>query len=243
MKALILAAGYATRLYPLTKNTPKPLLKVADKPLMEYILDKLAAVDDVESIYVVTNDKFYSNFMDWLEHYTYDKPIKIINDYTKTNEARLGSVGDINHVIKTENINDDLLVIAGDNLFGFSLQNFVKFYNEKNTSIVAFRDFGDVNIVRGRLGVGIIEGTKVINFEEKPSEPKSALGSTACYIFTKGDLPQIDILLKEKGGDAPGNIIPYLINVSEVHGFIFTEHWFDIGTIESLEKANLFYAK
>ncbi len=241
MKAIILAAGYATRLYPLTIDTPKPLLEICGKTVMDHLLQKIETLKEVDEIYVVTNDKFYAHFQKWVLSLKTTKRIKIVNDHTTTNENRLGAIGDIHYVIEQEKIHDDLLVIAGDNLFGFSLQNFISFYQKKKTSILAFVDLKDKEKVKGRLGVGILDGSKVIDFEEKPLEPKSALAATVCYLLNQKDYSKIKNLLLEEKADAPGHFIKYLAHHSEVSGFIFDEHWFDIGTFESLEEAKRFY--
>ena|SRR3989344_5384993 len=241
MKVLVLAAGYATRLYPLTENLPKPLLKIGNKTILEHIFAKLEAVKGVSEVYVVTNDKFYSTVVNWGKTVTSSFKLKIVNDGTKSNEDRLGAVGDIHFVIEEEKIKDDLLVIAGDNLFGFSLLHFADFFRSKNASVVAFHDQKDREKVKGKYGVGILEGSKVVDFEEKPSQPKSSLASTACYFFKKSDLSHLHNLVKTGKTDAPGNLIKYLADKSEVHGFIFDEHWFDVGSFESLEEAKKVY--
>ncbi len=243
IRVLLLAAGYATRLYPLTENTPKPLLKVGEKTIINHILSKLEKVEDVKEVYVVTNDKFYSTFTDWNKSLRSPFKLKVLNDGTKSNEDRLGAVGDIHFVVEQENIKDDLLVIAGDNLFGFSLLDFVSFFQNKNSSVVAFHDLKDKQKVKGKYGVGIMRGSKVVDFEEKPMEPKSSLASTACYLFKKHDLLHIENLVKTGKVDAPGNLVKHLAEKSEVHGFVFDEHWFDVGTFESLEEAQKVYQR
>ncbi|MDP3698776.1 MAG: nucleotidyltransferase family protein [Nanoarchaeota archaeon] len=243
IRVLLLAAGYATRLYPLTENTPKPLLKVGEKTILNHILDKLEEVENVKEVYVVTNDKFYPAFTSWVKNIKTPFKLKILNDGTKSNEDRLGAIGDIQFAVQQENINEDLLVIAGDNLFGFSLLAFTDFFKNKNSSVVAFHDLKDKNKVKGKYGVGIVEGSKVIDFEEKPAEPKSSLASTACYFFKRDDLRHIRNLVKTRKVDAPGNLIRYLAEQSEVHGFVFDEHWFDVGTFESLEEAKKVYER
>ena len=244
MKARILAAGYATRLYPLTQNRPKPLLEVGGKAIIDYIIEKIDAISEVDTIYVVTNNRFYSSFKEWSFHKEKSIPIKIINDGTSTNEDRLGAVGDIHFVLNQEEIEDDLVVIAGDNLFGFSLSGFVHFFHEQDAgSVVAFRDLKDREKVRGKYGVGILEGSKVVGFEEKPLQPQSTLASTACYLFNKQDLPLVEQSIKQGKADNPGDLVRFLTTYSTVHGFVFTEHWFDIGSFESLEEAQSVYAK
>ncbi len=240
MKAIILAAGYATRLYPLTKDKPKPLLIVAGKPMVEHILDKIIVLDDVDEVFIVTNNKFYSHFENWLKVYSYPKKIKIINDGTNTNEDRLGAIGDIDFVIKQENIDDDLLVIAGDNLFEFSLKDFADYSKEKKTSIIALFDLKEKDKVANKFGVVIIdENKKVIDFEEKPSEPKSTLAATACYLYKKEDIAKLKDYLKEREStDAPGHFFEYLSKQKPVYAFIFEGRWWDIGSLEQLEEAD-----
>lgn len=243
IKVLLLAAGYATRLYPLTRDIPKPLLKVGERSIIDHILAKLEEIKEIEEIYIVTNDKFDSTFVDWSKNFKHFFNIKIINDGTKSNEDRLGAVGDIHFVVQQEKINDDLLVIAGDNLFGFSLLAFADFFRNKNSSVVAFHDLKNLELVKERYGVGILDGSKVVDFEEKPTAPKSSLASTACYFFKRNDLTHIQDLVKMGKVDAPGNLIKYLAQNSQIHGFVFDEHWFDVGSFESLEEAKKVYAE
>jgi len=241
MQALILAAGYATRLYPLTENTPKPLLKVGHKAIIEHILDQLEKVAGITQANVVTNDKFHLAFANWAKTIKSSLKIRIINDNTKNNEDRLGAVGDIQFVLEKENITDDLLVIAGDNLFGFDLADFVRFFENKNAPVVAFHDLKDKNKVKGKYGVGIVQGSKLINFEEKPLNPKSSLASTFCYLFPKNLLSRIGSYAKEGKLDNGGDLIRWLVNTNEIHAFVFDEHWFDVGSFESLEEAQKVY--
>ena len=241
IRAVVLAAGYATRLYPLTKDTPKPLLEVGERSIINHIFVKLEEIKNLEEVYVVTNDKFYSTFVNWSKSLNSSFKLKIVNDGTKSNEDRLGAVGDIHFVVQQEKINDDLMVIAGDNLFGFSLPDFTDFFQKKNSSIVAFHDLKDKDKVKGKYGVGIVQGSKVVDFAEKPTEPKSSLASTACYFFKRNDLVHIKNMVKSGKVDAPGNLIKYLATESEVHAFVFDELWFDEGGFESLAEAKKVY--
>lgn len=239
MKAVVFAGGYATRLYPLTKNYPKHLLKVNGKPIIEYIVDKLLKMNNISGIYIVTNNRFYNFFEKWKNNY--NQEIEIINDGTNSNKDRLGAIGNLFFAIKKKNINEDCLAIAGDNLFGFSLIKFVEFFQEKQTSIVAFLDLKEKDKVANRFGVGIIEENKLIGFEEKPENPKTTLASTACYVFKKEDFNHIENFLINEKADNSGDLINYLVNNSMVHAFVFDEHWFDVGTYESLKEAEEFY--
>ncbi len=243
MKVLVLAAGYATRLYPITENQPKPLLEINGKAILGHILDKVKRVLDVSEIFIVTNHRFYDQFRVWLNHYPFSKKITLVDDGTLSNEDRLGAVGDINFVLKEKDIAEDLLVIAGDNLFGFSLRTFLDFCNDRKTSVLALRDLKDPEKIKGRYGAGILEGTKVIAFEEKPLRPSSTLAATACYLFTKKDLTLVEKSITVGKADNPGDLVKYLVKESEVHGFVFTEHWFDVGSLESLKEAEAVYRK
>jgi glucose-1-phosphate thymidylyltransferase len=243
MKAVVLAAGYATRLYPLTKNQAKPLLTVGKKTIVEHIIDKLSHVDSISEIFIVTNDRFYNNFQSWLDSYSQDKKIKIVNDGTFSNDDRLGAIGDLNFVVQDNNIKEDILMIAGDNLFGFSIRKFVEFFNKKGKSVLAFCDLKEEEKVANKFGVGILdENHRVKFFEEKPSQPKSTFAATCCYIYNNSDLNLIPEYIKvSHKNDNPGDFAKWLIDRSELHGFVFDEHWFDIGSFEGLEGANKFY--
>ncbi|PIN76086.1 hypothetical protein COV17_03250 [Candidatus Woesearchaeota archaeon CG10_big_fil_rev_8_21_14_0_10_36_11] len=241
MKAIILAAGYATRLYPLTENQPKPLLEVNKIPIIEHILEKLNTIKNIRDIYIVTNARFYDLFRTWHCNYTSPKNIVLLNDGTTSNDDRLGAVGDIYHVIQEKEINEDIVVIAGDNLFGFELQQFITFSERNNSSSVAFCDLKDVEKVRRRFGVGVLQGEKLIGFEEKPLEPSSALASTACYLFKKEDFQFIEKAMERGSADNTGDFVKFLVHNSTVHGFVFDEHWFDIGSFESLKDAENLY--
>ena len=245
IKAVILGAGYATRLYPLTHNTPKPLLKIGNKPIIEHILYRVLEVEAIDSIFIVTNDKFYPHFMEWKRHYHANVPIKIINDGTKTNEDRLGAIGDIDFVVKKEKIDDDLMVIAGDNLFEFSLRHLAEFFRHKGGSCVALYDLEEESKVAGKYGVVRIgENHRIIDFEEKPQMPKSTLASTACYIFSRDDIEELERCIAEhKKPDNSGDFIKYLSSKKHVFGFVFTENWFDIGSHEQLKEADEFWSK
>lgn len=245
MKAIILAAGYATRLYPLTENQPKPLLAVGEKPIIEHILDKVNNVKEIDQIFIVTNNKFTPHFDKWLQAYKQNKPIKIINDGTTSNEDRLGAVGDVNFVLEKENIQDEVMVIAGDNLFEFELTNLMNYFNQKNTSVVALYDLKDKNKVAKKLGIAITDpNSKIIEFEEKPENPKTTLASTGCYIFKKQDAQHLSSYVKNsERWDNPGDFLKWLMDKSPIHGFTFTERWFDIGSFEALEEAYNIYGK
>ena len=243
MKALILAAGYATRLYPLTLDTPKPLLPIGNKPMIEYIVNKINQVGDIDEIFVVTNDKFFNAFDEWNSNFQSTKPIKIINDNTTSNETRLGAIGDIEFVIDKEKINEGLLVIAGDNLFEFSLVNFCNFFKQKKSTSVGIYDIKDKSKAANKLGVvELNDDSKIIGFEEKPAEPKTSFVSTACYLFTSSDLLELKKCIEENNKpDNTGDFIKFLSTKKPVYGFVFSESWFDIGSHDQYDEVNELY--
>lgn len=236
MKALILAAGYATRLYPLTKNTPKPLLEVGGKAILGHILDKLDMVDE---IFIVTNNFFYPQFNTWLQNNNYSN-ITLVNDNTNSNEDRLGSIGDMEFVVKQHNIQDDLLVIGGDNLFEDNLTEFIQFFQEKGSSIL-LNDVKDIELAK-KLGiVSLNDHNQISNFVEKPEQPESTLASTLVYGLTKNHLCLFSEALKENKWDSPGNFISFLSQRETVYGKNVIGKWFDIGSLDQLEESRRHY--
>lgn len=238
MKAIILCAGYATRLYPLTLDKPKPLLPIKGKPLLNYTIEKLEKVPDINEIFIVTNDKFYNSFLEWVQSLNSSK-IKIVNDQTKSNEDRLGGLGDLNLVLEKENIDDDLMVIAGDNLFESDLNEIVGFFKEKRQNVIGLYDFGDISKA-GNFGVLEIDSdNKIVSYEEKPENPKSSLISTAVYLYTKEELGKIREYMKtDLPKEGPGYLIPYFMKSQDVYGFVFEGKWWDIGSKETYEEVN-----
>lgn len=238
MQAVILAAGYGTRLYPLTKDVPKPLLEVQGKAILAYLLEQLREIP-LSQIFLVTNAPFVPLFSSWLEHYFKSHlplPVVLLNDGTNNNDDRLGAIGDLDLALRQSG-NEETLVLAGDNMLGFPLTEFVRFFQEKRRSIVAFRDLRDKEKVRKRYGVGQLEGTQVVQFQEKPEDPCSALAATACYLLPQKDLWHIPEVIRLGQADNLGNLMVRLVQLSEVHGFVFQGHWFDVGDFSSLEEA------
>ncbi len=245
MKAIILAAGYGTRLYPLTKDKSKSLIKVAGKPIIEHILLRIEEVADVDKIFIVTNDSFFKDFLDWKKNYTSNIEVKIINDKTSSNEKRLGAIGDIHFVVSNEDIDDDILVIGGDNIFDFCLVHLDRFFREKITSVIALYDIKDKSKAANKYGiVQTDKNNKILEFYEKPSMPKTSLVSTACYILSREDLRELEECIKEnKKLDNLGDFIKYLSAKKHVYGYIFSERWFDIGSHEQLLEAEEYWSK
>ena len=237
MEAIILAAGYATRLHPLTEDTPKPLLEVAGKPIMEHIIHKLENLN-VNKIYIATNARFYQNFSDWLHNFDAKNPIEIVNDGTERNENRLGAMGDIHFVIKNKNIKGDIVVIAGDNLFELPLQEVANIFNKRKNNVIVLHDVKDIELARN-YGVVGVEDNVVVDFEEKPVSPKSTLVSTGIYFFPKRTLDFIEKYISQGNNpDKAGDFIKWLHKRETVYAYITDKNWYDIGSFEQLEKAN-----
>lgn len=227
MKCLILAGGFGTRLYPLTKNRAKALLEYKGKPLLTYIVDKVPGAID---ILVSINRKFEADFRRWQKNLS--RRVEICVEDVWTEEQRKGAVSSLNFWVSHKNIAEDLLAIAGDNYFEFDLAEFIGAYNGKNT-LVAVYDIGNKNKA-SQFGVVSLAGHKIVKLKEKPAKPKSSLIATACYIFPPKVFPLLSQYCSEGKRDNLGNFISYLIDKDEVHGHTFTELWLDIGTAESL---------
>ena len=241
MHAIILAAGYATRLYPLTENTPKPLLNVAGKPIVEHIIEKLEEIKELNRICIVTNNKFEKHFKKWLENFDTSKPLEIINDGTKSNEDRLGALGDVHYAINVKNIKDDIIVVAGDNLFEVSLLDVANFFRKRKSNVIVLHDVKDFELAK-HYGIVKVDNSIVVNFEEKPASPKSTLASTGIYLFPKKTIEMIKKYIAQGNHpDKTGSFIEWLHKRDTVHSYVTDKKWYDIGSLEQLEKANKYY--
>lgn len=242
MKCILLCAGYATRLFPLTENFPKALLNIGKKPLLDYILDEVNTINEVDKIYVITNNRYYKHFDKWAHEKNNKKEIKVINDYTTSNDDRLGAIGDIMYVIEKENINDDLLIIAGDNLFTYHLRDVVDFYNQNKKTVLCAKELEDINLLKRFAVASIDENNKVIDLVEKPVEPKSNLGVYATYIYPKEILKYFNEYKSDGNNmDAPGNFPQYLYKKEDVLIYKFNGECYDVGTHETLKEVNELY--
>ncbi|MCQ2126732.1 MAG: nucleotidyltransferase family protein [Bacteroidaceae bacterium] len=235
MKCLILAAGYATRLYPLTENFPKPLLKVGDKTILDWLVDDIDSTGMVDGYIVISNHRFAGHFRDWAA--TKSQSITIVDDGTGTNETRLGAVRDIQFAIDTLNLDDDLLVIAGDNVLDFSLSRFLDYTRCKGTSCV-MRFFVEDRSRLTKCGVLETDGNDLITgMEEKPAQPKSNWSCPPFYYYTKADARLVARGIEAGcGTDAPGSYIAWLCTQTAVHAMEMPGSRYDIGNLESYRK-------
>jgi glucose-1-phosphate thymidylyltransferase len=247
MNVLILAAGYATRLYPLTLTKAKPLLEVAGKPMIEWVLDNLAGVRDIDTVFVVTNAKFAGDFQAWGAQYTArndHRKIKIVNDGSTDDTNKLGAIGDISLVLMREELtNDDLLIVAGDNLFSEPLDDFVAHARGTQATLATY-DVGDLEAIKKYSAITLDDEGVITSFEEKPSDPKSTLTGIALYYFSRETIPLFTTYLAAGNNpDQPGRFIQWLYTRTPVKTFQISGTWFDIGSKETLEEANELFRK
>jgi glucose-1-phosphate thymidylyltransferase len=236
VNAIILAAGYATRLRPLTDTWAKELLPVGGRPIIDRIVDGLSAVEEIEGVHVVTNARKAKGFRAWAE----GRNIRVHDDGTTSNEDRLGAIGDMQFVIDSIGLDDDLLVIAGDNLFDFSLSEFVSFWRGKGrASAVAVRDVGSRELAAQYGIVALADDGRVTEFVEKPADPPSTLAATATYLFHREHAALIrDYLASGESADQPGRFVAWLQAREPVYGWVFDSTWYDIGNHEQLLEAD-----
>ena len=241
MKAIILAAGYATRLYPLTLDKPKCLLMVGQRTILDVLCEKLNALKNLDELIVVTNAKFFDQLEDWRKNTKSRLPIRILNDGTVSNETRLGAIGDLRFVIQKYQLKTDILMLASDNLFDAPLSGFEDFARSKNDAIsVGLYDIKDPSLASKKFGVLEVNNmSEVLGIEEKPEFPKSSLIGMGIYYFTKDSLKLIDEYLSDPNAhDAPGHYIRWLAAKIKIFGFVFSGMWYDIGNLKALEDAN-----
>lgn len=247
MQVLILAAGYATRLYPLTLNQPKPLLPVAGKPMLEHVIDNLSAIPDLRDIFIVTNNKFASHFTTWAKEYAANKKaynFHVINDGSTSDSDKLGAIGDIHFVVQQEKLHDDLLIIAGDNLFNRPVDGFAAFGQKKKASVLALYDVGDLEAIKKYNSVTTDADGRITFFEEKPKQPTSTRTGIALYYYPAEVVKMIDTYIKEGNNpDQPGRFVQWLYPRVPVYTWDVPGVWFDIGSKETLDEANRIFSK
>ncbi len=244
MKCVVLAGGFAKRMWPLTMDFPKSLLPVAGKPVIDHIIEKIDKIHDLDEIYVSTNKRFEDIFNKWIKDYDSKKKSKkkiiLVVEPALKEEEKFGSIKAIDYFIKQNKLNEDVLIIGGDNLFHFDLKDFLDFSIEKKAPTVAFYDMRDIEKVRRRFGVCVLDGNaRIKEFQEKPDKPKSTLVSTCIYYFPKNSLKMISKYLKDKNNpDAPGYFITWMSERIPVYGFVSKEKWYDIGSQETYKQAD-----
>lgn len=247
MKLIVLGAGYATRLYPLTLDQPKPLLPVAGKPMLEHVLDNLKSLTNLDHIYIVTNAKFAGHFQRWADAYATKHegaPITIINDQTTNESNRLGAIGDIDLVLTQAAIDDDVVVVAGDNLFSQKLEQFGEFCSECRGPVLAVYDVGDLEEIKKYNAIEIDEADRITFFEEKPVQPKSTLTGIALYYYPKSALPLIRQYVAEgNNADQPGRLVQWLYPRLPFYIWRVPGIWYDVGSKETLEEANRIFGE
>jgi len=247
MNVLILAAGYATRLYPLTLTKAKPLLEVAGKPMIEWVLDNLAPIPDLEKVYVVTNNKFAADFQNWADDYVKRQPklhFKIVNDGSTSDTDKLGAIGDMNLVVSRELLTtSDLIVVAVDNLFSESLEGFAE-HAKKFPATIATYDVGDLEAIKKYNNIETSSSGQITHFEEKPQTPTNTITGIALYYYAKETVNMVSTYIAAGNNpDQPGRFVQWLYPRVPVQTYQIKGTWYDIGSKETLEEANRIFAK
>ena len=240
MKCLILAAGYATRLYPLTENFPKPLLTVGEKTILDWLLEDIDTANAVDQYAVISNHKFASHFHAWAENHKL--PISVVDDGTSSNETRLGAVRNIQFAIDRLQLDDDLLIIAGDNLLDFSMTRFIRYAMEKDTSCVMRYYEAEIKLLQKSGVAEVDENDRLLSLEEKPAFPKSPWCTPPFYYYKKHDAARIKNAIADGcGTDAPGSLVAWMCRHTKMHSMEMPGNRYDIGDLESYKKAQTDY--
>ena len=236
MKAVVLAGGYATRLWPITKDRPKMFLPVGDRTVIDGIFEDLEADDRVDEVFVSTNERFAGEFESYIEDSDFSKPTLSVEE-TVDEDEKFGVVGALAQLVDREGVEDDLVVVAGDNLIGFDIAEFLDFFKSKGNTALAAYDVGSKERAKS-YGLVTLEGDQVVGFQEKPDNPKSTLVSIACYAFPADTLDLLETYLSDgENPDEPGWFIQWLQDRGTVSAFTFDDAWYDIGTAESYLEA------
>jgi len=244
MKNIVIAAGYATRLGELTKNFPKPLLKIGENTILGRMLDDIDRIDCIDEHIIVTNHKFAPIFEEWASEQFYEKPITIVDDGTETNETRLGAVCDLLFALDQLHIDDDLLVVAADNLLFFSFQEFVDFARQKQSSCIMCHHQPSIERLQRTGVVELDSEQRVLGMEEKPQVPKSHWAVPPFYIYMKHDLDLVRHSVENGcGKDAPGNLAHYMVDRTTMHAWPMSAGRFDIGSLDTYYEAIEKYGK
>ena len=243
MKNVVIAAGYATRLGELTKNYPKPLLEIGSNTILGRMLDDIDTIPEIDEHIIITNGRFANIFEFWAQKQHYTKPIRVVNDGTVTNETRLGAVCDLLFAMDKLGLDDDLLVVAADNILFFSFQEFVDFAYSKQTSCIMCHEQPSIEKLQ-RTGVIVVdENWRVLNMEEKPQVPKSTWAVPPFYIYLRKDLDLVRHSVENGcGKDAPGNLAHYMVEHTTMHAWPMSAGRFDIGSLDTYEEAKKLFA-
>jgi glucose-1-phosphate thymidylyltransferase len=245
MKSLILAAGYATRLYPLTKNFPKPLLEIQNISILDRLIADLDRQPDITGHIIVSNHKFIEYFRKWQKKRSESLrcPVTVLDDGSTDNDNRLGAVKDIVFALEQTGTDDTLIVLAGDNILDFSLAGFITFQREKKTTVIMRHYENDPAKLRRTGVLTIADDDRVLNMQEKPVNPQSCWACPPFYIYIPEDLPLITRACQTGccGTDAPGDFIAWFCKKRPVHAWLMSGHRYDIGTLESYEAAQLLH--
>jgi glucose-1-phosphate thymidylyltransferase len=239
VKLIVLAAGYATRLYPLTLDKPKALLPVAGRPMVEHVLGRLAAIEEIDTVYLVTNAKFARHFREWAAAYESGPEVRIVDDGTTSDEDKLGAIGDLELVLRTEAVDDDVIVVAGDNLFSEDLGDFARYAEERQAPVLAVYDVGSLEAIRSYNAIDVDDDGRITFFEEKPANPRSTLTGIALYYYPRDVLPLVHGYVEEGNNpDQPGRLVEWLYTRTPVYTWRVPGIWFDIGSEEGLREAD-----
>ena len=235
MKNIVLAAGYATRLYPVTENFPKPLLEIGGVSILDRLIRDVDAIDEIDEHVIVSNHLFFPRFEKWKTESRYSKKITVMDDGSITNENRLGAVRDLLLAIETKQlVDDDLLVIAADNILTFSFRGFVDYFKEKQTSVIMMHYEPEIAPLQRTGVITVDRNRRVLEMQEKPENPKSHYAVPPFYIYKKSDIKHIKTCIsKDRIVDAPGNLVKSMLDKTVIHAWEMTGKRYDIGTLET----------
>jgi glucose-1-phosphate thymidylyltransferase len=247
MKLIILAAGYATRLYPLTINQPKPLLKVSERPMIEHVIDHLKDVPELTGVIIISNEKFHGHFEKWASDYQINGqniPITVVNDKSTDENNRLGAIGDMVFAMNDQSVDEDVIVVAGDNLFSQSIKAFGEFCLEKKAPVLGVYDVGRLEDTKKYSEVHTDMNGHITSFEEKPEYPSTTVIGIALYYYPKDLIPTIKQYVEDgHNADQPGRLVQWLYPRIPVFTWSLPGLWYDIGSKETLEEANRIFSE
>ena len=234
MKNIVLAAGYATRLYPVTENFPKPLLEIGGLSILDRLIRDVDTLEEIDHHLIVSNHRFFSHFEKWASESRYANVITIIDDGSTDNENRLGAVRDLLFAIQFMQLNDDLLVTAADNIVTFSFRGFIDYFHDKQTSLIMTYREPEITALRRTGVITMDQDNKVLEMQEKPENPKSHFAVPPFYMYKKSDVLLMQSCLSEGcKSDAPGNLVRFMLNKTVFHAWPMTGKRYDVGTLET----------